>query len=121
MSSISQFLPEPKHSVSSQQYQQSKSAEMPTETRLVGTATSHIPPYGKRKGWTPKTAQDYGDGGAFPEIHILQYPRGMGLKTAQKGNAIAKQVDSDGNVSYEALAQYGRRSTEVVHSQLKDI
>ncbi|KAJ2661797.1 mRNA splicing protein [Coemansia sp. RSA 1200] len=121
MSSISQFLPEPKHSVSSQQYQQSKSAAMPAETRLVGTATSHIPPYGKRKGWTPKTAQDYGDGGAYPEIHILQYPRGLGLKTAQKGNAIAKQVDGDGNVSYDALAQYGRRSTEVVHSQFKDI
>ncbi|KAJ2844048.1 mRNA splicing protein, partial [Coemansia erecta] len=45
----------------------------------------------------------------------------MGLKREQKGNALAKQIDGDGNVSYDALARYGRRSNEVVHSQFKDI
>jgi SNW domain-containing protein 1 len=25
-------------------------------------------------------AQDFGDGGAFPEIHVAQYPKGMGKK-----------------------------------------
>ncbi|KAJ1902466.1 mRNA splicing protein, partial [Coemansia sp. IMI 209127] len=93
----------------------------PIESALVATSTSRIPPYGKRKGWVPKTSQDFGDGGAYPEIHILQYPRGLGLKREQKGNALAKQIDGDGNVSYDALARYGRRSNEVVHSQFKDI
>ncbi|KAJ1663520.1 mRNA splicing protein [Coemansia sp. RSA 1813] len=119
MSSISQFLPDPKHSAPRRQ--QAKNTELPVESALVATNMSHIPPYGKRKGWVPKTAQDFGDGGAYPEVHILQYPRGLGLKKEQKGNALAKQIDGDGNISYDALAQYGRRSNEVVHSQFKDI
>ncbi|KAJ2557011.1 mRNA splicing protein [Coemansia sp. RSA 1933] len=119
MSSISQFLPEPKHAVPSRQ--QNRDTGGPIESALVATNTAHIPPYGRRKGWVPKTAQDFGDGGAYPEIHILQYPRGLGLKREQKGNALAKQVDGDGNVSYDALVRYGRRNNEVVHSQFKDI
>ena len=30
------------------------------------------PPYGKRKGFFPKRPEDFGDGGAFPEIHVSQ-------------------------------------------------
>lgn len=38
------------------------------------------PPYGHRKNWVPRSLQDYGDGGAFPEVHIAQYPLNMGKK-----------------------------------------
>ncbi len=38
------------------------------------------PAYGHRKGWIPRQLQDYGDGGAFPEIHVVQYPLNMGKK-----------------------------------------
>ena len=31
------------------------------------------PPYGKRAGFVPKSEIDFGDGGAFPEIHVYQY------------------------------------------------
>ncbi|KAI9506242.1 SKIP/SNW domain-containing protein [Coemansia spiralis] len=117
MSSISQFLPEPKHSASATSERQ-RSAE---ETRVATTTETQLPGYGHRQGWVPKTAQDFGDGGAYPEIHMLQYPRGLGLKREKKGNALAKQVDGDGNVSYDALARHGRRSNEVVHSQFKDM
>jgi len=34
------------------------------------------PPYGQRKDWIPRTDADFGDGGAFPEIHVAQYPLG---------------------------------------------
>lgn len=34
------------------------------------------PPYGQRKGWVPRTEADFGDGGAFPEIAVAQYPLG---------------------------------------------
>ncbi|KAJ1934864.1 mRNA splicing protein, partial [Linderina pennispora] len=80
-----------------------------------------IPPYGKRKGWVPKTASDFGDGGAYPEIHVAQYPLGMGRKRGKKSNALAKQVDSEGNVKYDAIAQHGRRENEIVQSQFKEL
>ena len=38
------------------------------------------PPYGRRKGWVPRSLEDYGDGGAFPEIHVAQFPLNMGKK-----------------------------------------
>lgn len=34
------------------------------------------PPYGQRKGWIPRAEADFGDGGAFPEIQVVQYPLG---------------------------------------------
>jgi SNW domain-containing protein 1 len=46
----------------------------------ASTLEARIPPYGKRAGWKPRKPEDYGDGGAFPEIHIAQYPRDMGRK-----------------------------------------
>jgi len=43
----------------------------------VALKASH-PPYGQRRGWVPRRPEDFGDGGAFPEIHIAQFPLGMG-------------------------------------------
>lgn len=34
-------------------------------------------------GFVPREAADFGDGGAFPEIHVLQYPLDMGKKDKQ--------------------------------------
>jgi len=31
--------------------------------------------YGGRVGYTPRAPAQFGDGGAFPEIHLIQYPR----------------------------------------------
>jgi hypothetical protein len=45
----------------------------PSRGRVVSAAKA-APPYGKRKGWIPRTVEDFGDGGAFPEIHVAQYP-----------------------------------------------
>ena len=38
--------------------------------------TKKIPPYGKRtiKNFVPRKPEDFGDGGAFPEITVAQYP-----------------------------------------------
>ncbi|KAJ2444727.1 mRNA splicing protein, partial [Coemansia sp. RSA 2424] len=117
MSSISQFLPEPKHTTSRVE----TAAAVATTDALVAIDSNAIPRYGQRAGWVPKTASDFGGGGAYPEIHVLQYPLGMGQKRAGKGNALSKQVDGDGNVSYAALANFGRRENETVHSQFKDL
>ena len=42
------------------------------------TADGDVPPQGLRADWKPSSDEDYGDGGAFPEIHIEQYPLGIG-------------------------------------------
>ncbi|XP_048320149.2 SNW/SKI-interacting protein A [Ziziphus jujuba] len=43
-----------------------------------------IPPYRRRWGFVPRTIQDFGDGGSFPEILILQYPLDMGRELRQQ-------------------------------------
>ena len=47
------------------------------DTRLA-LKVREVPPYGRRSGWIPRTLDDFGDGGAFPEIHTAQYPLEMG-------------------------------------------
>ncbi|GAB4828388.1 hypothetical protein Ancab_035386 [Ancistrocladus abbreviatus] len=44
-----------------------------------------VPPYLNRKGFVPRRNEDFGDGGAFPEIHIAQHPLGIGRKDAKPG------------------------------------
>jgi SNW domain-containing protein 1 len=52
------------------------------------------PPYGARKGWAPRADDDFGDGGAFPEIIQAQFPLGMGKSSTRVGSAhtLALQV-----------------------------
>lgn len=52
---------------------------LPAIGALVSAKVS-APPYGKRKGWVPRNDADFGDGGAFPEIQVAQYPLGMLIK-----------------------------------------
>lgn len=40
------------------------------------------PPYMQREGFVPTREADFGDGGAFPEVLVAQFPLEMG-KTAQ--------------------------------------
>lgn len=80
------------------------------------------PPYGNRAGWRPRAAEDFGDGGAFPEILVAQYPLDMGRKgTASTSNALAVQVDSDGKVKYDAIARRGHADNRTVHASFKDL
>jgi SNW domain-containing protein 1 len=80
------------------------------------------PPYGKRSGWRPRSAEDFGDGGAFPEIPVAQYPLDMGRKgTASTSNALAVQVDAEGKVKYDAIARQGHSEKRIVLSSFKDL
>ena len=64
-----------------------------------------------RKGFIPRVAADFGDGGAFPEIHVAQYPMDMGRPdprgsgSGKKSNAIAVQLDAEGKVKYDLIAR----------------
>ncbi|KIW92864.1 pre-mRNA-processing protein 45 [Cladophialophora bantiana CBS 173.52] len=80
------------------------------------------PPYGQRSGWRPRSAEDFGDGGAFPEIPVAQYPLDMGRKgTASSSNALAIQVDAEGKVKYDAIARQGHSENRIIHSSFKDL
>ncbi|KAK5462839.1 mRNA splicing protein [Exophiala xenobiotica] len=80
------------------------------------------PPYGQRSGWRPRSAEDFGDGGAFPEIPVAQYPLDMGRKgTASTSNALAIQVDGEGKVKYDAIARQGHNENRIIHSSFKDL
>lgn len=79
------------------------------------------PPYGQRSGWRPRGPEDFGDGGAFPEIPIAQYPLEMGKKGATTSNALAIQVDGDGKVKYDAIARQGHGESRIVHASFKDL
>lgn len=79
------------------------------------------PAYGARTGWRPRSSEDYGDGGAFPEIPVAQYPLDMGRKSATKSNALAVQVDAEGKVKYDAIARQGHNDKRIVHASFKDL
>ncbi|RHZ69599.1 mRNA splicing protein [Aspergillus turcosus] len=80
------------------------------------------PPYGNRTGWRPRAPEDFGDGGAFPEILVAQYPLDMGRKgTASTSNALAVQVDAEGKVKYDAIARRGHSENRIVHASFKDL
>ncbi|TFY60078.1 hypothetical protein EVJ58_g5374 [Rhodofomes roseus] len=90
----------------------------PSQSVIIRAA---VPPYGQRQGWKPTSPDDFGDGGAYPECHVAQYPQGMGKKKASSGNTLALQVDAEGNVRYDAIAQQGQRAGKIVQSQFKDL
>ncbi|KAH9981435.1 SKIP/SNW domain-containing protein [Lactifluus volemus] len=92
-----------------------------TSTPPPASSRQVVPPYGQRNGWKPASQEDYGDGGAFPECHIAQYPLDMGRKKASSGNTLALQVDSEGNVRYDAIAHQGQRHGKLVQSQFEDL
>jgi SNW domain-containing protein 1 len=126
-SSLSKSLPKPKYTGDEE--------ELPAHTRANGprvvdasSLDSQIvlkrkgpPPYGQRAGWRPRAPEDFGDGGAFPEIPVAQYPLDMGRKTSSSSNALALQVDAEGKVNYDAIARRGHSDSRIIHSSFKDL
>lgn len=81
-----------------------------------------IPPYGSRQNWVPRRAEDFGDSGAFPEIHVVQYPLDMGKTKAKTSNAIAVQLDSQGDVKFDLIARQGNKSNnKIIYSKYTDL
>lgn len=58
--------------------------------------------------------QDFGDGGAFPEIIVSQYPLDMGRPNVKStSNSVAVQLDAEGKIKYDVLARQGHRKDKV--------
>lgn len=126
---LSNALPKPKYS--------GEDEALPTHTqqtgpRVIGAQeleSSQLvvkragpPPYGQRSGWRPRNPEDFGDGGAFPEVPMAQYPLDMGRKGgSSSSNALALQVDNEGKVKYDAIARRGHGEGRIVHASFKDL
>ena len=123
--SLSQALPKPKYTGEDEETPAHAQQHGP---RVVGAGQideSQIvlrrigpPPYGQRSGWRPRSQEDFGDGGAFPEIPVAQYPLEMGKK-GSTSNALAIQVDAEGKVKYDAIAKQGHAEGRIVQRQMR--
>jgi SNW domain-containing protein 1 len=96
---------------------------------------SGAPAYGQRRGWIPRTLDDFGDGGAFPEISAAQYPCEMGKTKGVRipnhttwtgcgqatSNALQLQVDEEGNIQHDAVVRQGHDTSRIIHTSLKDL
>ncbi|EHY55190.1 mRNA splicing protein [Exophiala dermatitidis] len=122
-------LPKPKYTG---EHEEVPTHAQPKGPRIVGPGVidesqivlkrSGPPPYGQRSGWRPRSVEDFGDGGAFPEIPVAQYPLDMGRKgTSSTSNALAIQVDAEGKVKYDAIARQGHSESRIIHSSFKDL
>ncbi|KAI6220993.1 SKP-1 protein [Aphelenchoides fujianensis] len=67
-------------------------------------------------------AADYGDGGAFPEVHIAQFPLAMGMEVGKGGNSktLALQYDKDGVLRHDAIARLGHDKDKIVHARIQN-
>jgi len=79
------------------------------------------PLYLQRQGFKPRVPEDFGDGGAFPEIHVLQYPLNMGRKDRAADTVTPLRVDARGNVRYDVVVHQGVRRGKKVFTQLADL
>uniref|UniRef100_G1NJS6 SNW domain-containing protein 1 n=1 Tax=Meleagris gallopavo TaxID=9103 RepID=G1NJS6_MELGA len=114
------FLPAPTQLSQDQlELEERARAQRSRQTALV-SSRREPPPYGYRKGWIPRTLEDFGDGGAFPEIHVAQYPLDMGRKK-KMSNALAVQVDAEGKIKYDAIARQGQSKDKIIYSKYTDL
>ncbi|KRT81670.1 hypothetical protein AMK59_6058 [Oryctes borbonicus] len=118
--SLSSILPPPTQSIWDRDDDR-RLKEQEKSTSII-VAQPIAPPYGQRRGWVPRKQSDYGDGGAFPEIHVAQYPLDMGLKNKEStSNALAVKLDAEGKVKYDVIARQGHSKDKIVYSKLSDL
>jgi len=149
MASLADLLPKPKNlapkSLENRVTQASNHLNNKSQTKINDqqseSSSSTLPPpppYGSRVGWIPKHPSDFADGGAYPEIHMSQYPLGMGRKdnnntTNNNQQSLRPQqtlmnYTGGGNNSSNALvsvsqqiAKQGQRQDKIVYANYTDL
>jgi SNW domain-containing protein 1 len=128
MAALKELLPEPKSSTTTY-YDHSNDPwfkqrfTATEEEKSAAIAPKIVPPYLKRSGFVPRKVEDFGEGGAFPEIHVAQYPLDMGRnKNSKPGSKILLvTVDAHGNVAYDAIVKQNENAKKIVYTQHKDL
>ena len=117
---LTSFLPAPTQLSQDQLEAEEKArSQRSRQTSLVSSQREH-PPCGYRKGWIPQLLEDFGDGGAFPAIHVAQYPLNLGQEK-KMSNALAIRVDAKGKIKYDAIVRQGQSKDKVIYSKYTDM
>mmetsp|Transcript_4822 Transcript_4822/g.14529 ORF Transcript_4822/g.14529 Transcript_4822/m.14529 type:complete len:623 (+) Transcript_4822:88-1956(+) len=123
MTSITEFLPVPRQVEEPVEEGEEESKGEVTENKKK----LNVPPYPTRNRtrprFVPREQEDFGDGGAYPEISITQFPLDMGRKGrgSSVSQTLAMRVDEDGNADYAAVVKQGEKSDAVVHASYKSL
>ncbi|KAL8427562.1 hypothetical protein ACSSS7_007647 [Eimeria intestinalis] len=73
------------------------------------------PPYLHRDGFVPRCEEDFGGGGAYPEVFVAQFPLGMGKNAgnSSSGSTLSLQVGPDGRLAYDMVVRQGSQKAVV--------
>lgn len=123
--SLSKALPKPKYTGEDEEERHATKGP-----RIVAAGTldssalilkrSGPPPYGQRSGWRPRDPSDFGDGGAFPEVPVVQYPLDLGRdKSSSTSNALQLRTTASGGVDYGQIARRGHSDDRIIHTDFK--
>ncbi|DBA77030.1 hypothetical protein WJX77_001964 [Trebouxia sp. C0004] len=106
-------------------------APVSASTALVSQTRKEPPPYGsqERARYVPRRQEDFGDGGAFPEVQVAQFPLDMGKKGQQSGvgsssgrdTTLAVTMNADGEVNYDSILRQGRNKDKIIYSDHKSL
>lgn len=69
----------------------------------------------------PLSEEDFADGGAYPEIHIVQYPLNMGKPGVKSTALIPVLLDDNGKIRTDLIVKQGGNKNKLVQSQMSDI
>jgi len=105
------------------EYEIESSEEEEEEADAGPTCNAPAYPHRAHSGFVPRELPDFGDGGAYPEIHVAQYPLDMGRKekAGEVGNQVALRVGADGKVDFGAIVKQGKNKDMVVFSKYEDM
>ena len=120
VAALSKSLPKPQYSGEEEELTNSTRVLTAEQYEAQVVAKKGPPPYGQRQHWRPRAPEgkawtdemhakhaltlylDFGDGGAFPEVLVAQYPLDMGKKgTPSTSNALVRRVDGEGKTKYD--------------------
>eukprot|EP00026_Physarum_polycephalum_P004665 Phypoly_transcript_04687.p1 GENE.Phypoly_transcript_04687~~Phypoly_transcript_04687.p1 ORF type:complete len:558 (+),score=113.10 Phypoly_transcript_04687:270-1943(+) len=116
MATLTSFLPAPTQPTYSLQDEYALFKSAPVQQQLQ-KPKKQVPPYRHRQGFVPRTVEDFGDGGAFPEIHVAQYPLDMGRKKNDQ-QVVPLAMDASGRVKTDAILGHGDKK---IFSQYTDL
>ncbi|PWA46420.1 chromatin protein family [Artemisia annua] len=132
MAALMEILPHAKASAAATYYDHSNdpwftgryNALISEDNRGEFIETNCVPLYGtqERLKYRPSTAQDLGDGGAFPDIHYAQYPLDMGRKKDSSSGikTLPLSFDNLGNLTCDAIVKQNENAKKIVYSQHRD-
>ena len=112
MATLLSRLPAPVHNAAPS----TTAAEAPSSSQALARVGG-APPYGSRASFVPRKPADFGDGGAYPECHVAQYPLDCGRKGASggtKSSVVNVHVDEHGALDYSAIVTQGTSAKKTI-------